>query len=77
MAIFLLKRDTDDGSELVDDIDAAIVEAANAAAARTAALALDSRFPANYWTAAAAVDISTPGTYDGGLMKQIVDNGVP
>lgn len=75
MAIWIVTRDRDDGVSQVDDQDTAIVEAVSAAAARTAALALDTRVPANYWTAAAAVDIEA-AAYLGGLFKTVLNNGV-
>ena len=75
MAIFIVTRDRDDGVKQIDDIDTAVVEAADIAAARTAALALDSRFPANYWATAVAVDIEA-SAYLGGMFRTVQDNGV-
>ena len=75
MAIWLLKRDSDDGQSQINDSDMAIVEAASLAAARTAAEALGP-FPVGWWSAASGVDISTGGTYNGGLGRQVLDLGI-
>lgn len=75
MAVWRLLRDRDDGAQEIDDINVAVVEAANESAARAAALALDSRFPSDYWDNATAEDIETPA-FLGGLYSFVQDNGV-
>jgi hypothetical protein len=74
MAIWRLIRDTDDGQSQIDGMVVAVVEAATESAARTAALALDSRFPSNYWTTATAEDLEA-APYLGGLFTLVQDNG--
>lgn len=75
MAIFLVTKGRDNGKELIDGIDAAVVEAADAAAAVTAANALDPRFEDDYFPAGSAVDIENVA-YLGGAFKVVFDNGV-
>lgn len=74
MAIWRLIRDSDDGQAQYNGADVAVVEAADAAAAKVAALALDSNFPANYWTNATTEDLEA-APYLGGLFKQVDDKG--
>lgn len=74
MAIFTVTKGEDNGKELVNNVTLAVVEAANAAAAVTAANAL-SGIPAGYFPTGSAVDIETPGTYGGGLFHTVLDNG--
>lgn len=69
MAIWLVKKGSDNGKELFDDVDLAIVEAVSAAAAKTAAAALNPVAGSDYWTNATATDIGTGGAYTGGLGK--------
>jgi hypothetical protein len=75
MAIFLVIKGRDNGKELIDGVDAAVVEAANAGAAVTAANALDARFGADYFPAGSATDIESVA-YLGGTFKVIDNNGV-
>lgn len=77
MAIWLVKRSTDDGTAEIDGVNSAIVEAANAGAARTAADALDARFTGytpTYFAAASADDLEA-AAYLGGTFSTIVDLG--
>lgn len=74
MAIFRLIRDKDNGQAQVNGCDMAIVEAANAGAARTAAEALLPDFPAGYWADALTEDLEA-NTYLGGVFTVVADNG--
>ncbi len=57
MAIWRLRRVRESGEKEIDAQNVAVVEAASEGAARTAALALDSRFPPEYWLNAVAEDL--------------------
>lgn len=57
MAIWRLRRVRESGENEVDAQNVAVVEAASASAARTAAQALDSRLPPGYWANAVAEDL--------------------
>lgn len=69
MAIFRVIRRTEPGDTVIDGITGAIVEAANAGAAITAANGLDTRL-SGYFTStnSTTTDISTAGTFTGSLI---------
>lgn len=80
MSLWLLKISDGVTGPIIDGIRTALVEAANVGAARTAAVALDARLPADYFNGAAATEINSDTmttAYDGGLFGRTeLDNGV-
>ncbi len=74
MAIFRLIRDKDNGQAQINGADMAIVEAANGAAAITAADSLLPDFPAGYWADALVEDLEA-APYLGGVFTVVQDNG--
>lgn len=68
MAIFLLRAPALTGQRAIDDTRVAVVEADDAAGARAAAKALDTRIAPTVWDQAAVLDISTPGDFTGSLL---------
>ena len=74
MSIWRLIRDKDNGQGQVNDADMALVEAASESAARTAAEAIQSDFPAGYWDDALAEDLEA-APYLGGVFTVVQDDG--
>jgi hypothetical protein len=74
MAIWRLRRVRESGETEIDAQNVAVVEAVSAAAARTAAEALDSRFPSGYWDNAVAEDLEA-AAYLGGTFTEVTDLG--
>ena len=82
MSLWLLKKPVhgNSPSPAIDGITVALVEAATIGAARTAAVALDSRFDAAYWADATSTEIDSDTvttSYQGGLFGNLqADGGV-
>ena len=80
MALHLLTIPPGNQINIVDEITGALVEAASLAAAKVAAVALDSRLTASYFDAAGSTIIlsdTATTSYQGGLLREVVlDNGV-
>lgn len=82
MSLWILKKPVhgDSPSPAIDGITMALVEAADIAAARAAAVALDSRFDATYWADSVNTEVQSDTistSYQGGLYGNVqLDNGV-